>query len=94
METRGINKIILTDRKHLILDGVEYVGNFDNREIALDTNMGFLALRGEGLHITELSLEEGRLVVEGKVSSLEFIENRSARGGKVRGKGVLSRIMK
>lgn len=94
METKGINKIILTDRKHLVLDGVEYVGNFDNREIALDTNMGFLVLRGEGLHITELSLEEGRLAVEGTVSSLEFIENRSARGGKARGKGVLSRIMK
>lgn len=94
METKETNKIILSDRKHLILEGVEYVGNFDDREIALDTNMGFLTLRGEGLHITQLSLEEGRLVVEGTVSSLEFIENRSARGGRARGKGVLSRIMK
>lgn len=93
METKGTNKIILTDRKQLVLEGVEYVGNFDDREIALDTNMGFLALRGEGLHITQLSLEEGRLVVEGTVSSLEFHENRSARG-KRSGKGVLSRIMK
>ena len=80
MEEKTSNKVILTDRRHLFLEGVEHVGNFDEKEIALDTNMGFLYLKGQGLHITQLSLEEGKMVVEGVISSLEFIENKTARG--------------
>jgi len=94
VEEKNSNKVVLTDRRHLFLEGVEHVGNFDEKEIALDTNMGFLSLRGQGLHITQLNLEEGKLVVEGVISSLEFIENKSARGARSRGKGMLSRIMK
>jgi sporulation protein YabP len=88
------NKLVLTDRRLLFLEGVEHVGTFNENEIALDTNMGFLALRGQGLHITQLNLEEGKMVVEGVIASLEFIENKSAKGARSRGKGILSRIMK
>ncbi|MEW5954085.1 MAG: sporulation protein YabP [Bacillota bacterium] len=94
MDEKTGNKLVLTDRRLLFLEGVEHVGTFNENEIALDTNMGFLALRGQGLHITQLNLEEGKMVVEGVIASLEFIENKSAKGARSRGKGMLSRIMK
>ncbi|AGK99763.1 sporulation protein YabP [Desulfoscipio gibsoniae] len=87
-----INRIVLTDRKNLVLDGVEQVGNFNEKEISLVTNMGFLTLRGEGLHITQLNLENGNLVVQGRICALEYIENKTAGG--FRGKGMLNRIFK
>ncbi|WP_066634318.1 sporulation protein YabP [Desulfolucanica intricata] len=94
MESHVQNRILLTDRKHLALEGVQHVGSFDEREICLDTNMGFLLLKGEDLHITQLNLDSGRLVVEGYISSMEFQDGRSAKGMKAKGKGVLSRILK
>jgi len=86
------NRIVLTDRTHLLVDGVEHVGNFNEKEIILVTNMGWLTLRGDGLHITQLNLESGNLVVEGRICTMEFIENKSA--GSLRGKGMLNRIFK
>lgn len=86
------NRIFLTDRKHLLVDGVEHVGSFNEKEIGLVTNMGFLTLRGEGMHITQLNLENGNLVVEGRISTMEFIDNKNAGG--LRGKGMLNRIFK
>ncbi len=91
-QERVANRLLLTDRKYLVVKGVEHVGKFDEREINLDTNMGLLTLRGEGLHITRLHLENGELVVEGKVVSMVFADGKSAAGA--RGKGMLSRIFK
>lgn len=91
MEERIRHKLILTERKHLVIEGVLHVGSFDEKEISLDTSLGFLLLKGEGLHITQLNLDEASLTVEGFISSMEFLEGKSAKG---RGKGMLSRILK
>lgn len=84
-------KLTLVDRKRLNLEGVRYVGNFDEREIVLETNMGALYLKGEGLNITKLNLDEGTLSVDGYINSMEYREAKSARA---RGKSMLSRLMK
>ncbi|MHB8157493.1 MAG: sporulation protein YabP [Desulfocucumaceae bacterium] len=84
-------KLALIDRKQLELEGVLHVGSFDEREIVLDTTMGILFLKGEGLHIIKLNLDEGTLSVQGYISSLEYKEGKSVRG---KGKSMLSRIMK
>ena len=91
MEKQPKNVLVLTDRKHLVLEGVQQVGSFDEKAISLETNLGFLQLKGEDMNITQLNLEVGSLVVEGFISSMEFLDGRSARG---KGKGVLSRLLK
>lgn len=91
MEQRKKHMLTLTERKHLMLEGVQHVGSFDEKEITLDTSLGFLSLKGEGLHITQLNLDEGVLTVEGLIATMEFSENKNA---KSRGKGLLNRILK
>ncbi|WP_169726451.1 YabP/YqfC family sporulation protein [Desulfotruncus alcoholivorax] len=86
------NRLTLTERNHLVVQGVEYVGKFNEREINLDTNLGFLVLRGEGLHITNLDLETKNMVIEGRISALEFYDRKS--GKSIKGKGMLDRIFK
>lgn len=88
------NRLVLTDRKHLVIDGVEHVGKFNEREINLDTNMGQLILRGQGLHITHLNLENGNMVVEGFVCTMEFAERKGSGGMRGGGKGMLDRIFR
>ncbi|MCF8010106.1 MAG: sporulation protein YabP [Clostridiales bacterium] len=94
MEDKPKNKIDLIDRKYLLLDGVEQVGAFDENEITLHTNMGYLTLQGEGMHITELNLDEGKLTVEGLISYIQFFDNKPAQTTKDKGKSVLARIFK
>jgi len=91
VDQRGNQKLILVDRKVLELEGVRHVGSFDEREIVLETTMGLFLLKGEGLNITKLNLDEGTLSVQGFISSMEYKDGKSARG---KGKSMLSRIMK
>ncbi|MBF7082695.1 sporulation protein YabP [Desulfallas sp. Bu1-1] len=88
------NRLTLTDRKHLVIEGVEHVGKFNDREINLDTNMGLLTLRGQELHITHLNLESGNMMVEGFISSMEFTERKGSVGARGGSKGMLNRIFK
>ncbi len=94
MEERVNHKVEMLNRKELILKGVQHVGTFDEKEIALDTNMGYLLLKGEDLHITQLNLEAGELKVEGYINGVEYVEGKTAKGGKVKSKGILERLLK
>lgn len=94
MEEYGKHILSMEGRKKLTLQGVQHVGSFDEQEITLDTNMGFLQLKGEGMHITNLNLDQGSLVVEGFINALEYVEGRSAKGAKVKGKGLINRLLK
>lgn len=88
MTERVLHSVSLSGRKQLVMEGVKHVDSFDEKEIVLETNMGRLLLKGEGLHITQLNLETGNLAAEGFFNSLQYVES------KPRGKGVLSRILK
>ncbi|MDO7788041.1 sporulation protein YabP [Desulforamulus aquiferis] len=94
MEDYGKHILSIDGRKKLMLQGVQHVGSFDEQEITLDTNMGFLQLKGEGMHITHLNLDDGNLVVEGIINGLEYVEGKSAKGARARGKGLINRLLK
>jgi len=87
---RAGHSVAIHGRKHLAMEGVQHVDSFNESEISLETNMGMLLLKGEGLHITHLSLETGTIEVEGFFTSLQYVEGK----GKGRGKGFLNRILK
>lgn len=88
----GKHKVVLTDRKYLMVEGVRHVESFDEKEITLDTTMGFLTLKGEGLHITQLDLQKGTLTAEGFFAGFWFQEGKGK--GKGKGKSVLNRLFK
>ncbi len=73
--------LILEDREHLTVSGVEEVESFDETTIVMDTAQGVLVIRGENLHIEKLSLDGGDLKVEGTVDSLVYEADRRAKGG-------------
>ncbi|MHB9093250.1 MAG: sporulation protein YabP [Eubacteriales bacterium] len=87
-------KIIMTNRENAVIEGVENVESFDDREILLETKMGLLVLKGQNLHIIQLNLDEGTLVVEGHCKTLDFMDDKSAKGIKGKGKGIIQRILK
>ena len=94
MEEQAGNKVALVDRKHLELAGVQHVERFNEEEITLDTNMGVLSLKGEGLHITRLDLENGSLTAEGFFTTMQFRESRPALSKRGKGKNLWGKLLK
>jgi len=87
------HSVHIKNREETVIEGVIHVDSFDDQEIALDTELGGLVLRGEGLHIKQLDLDTGRFQVEGTLHSLQYAASHG-RGGKGRQKGLFERLLK
>ncbi len=70
------HSLILKDRSQLTLSGVTDVDSFDENLITAYTDYGELTVKGEGLHISVLNTDTGELSIDGKVSSLTYLENQ------------------
>ncbi|MBB6733369.1 sporulation protein YabP [Cohnella zeiphila] len=84
-------EIHMLNRKVMDISGVNNVESFDNEEFLLETECGFLAVRGQNLHMKNLSLEQGMVTIEGLVHSLVYLDG-SVSGGK--SKGLLGKLFK
>ncbi len=62
----------LLDRKRLAMSGVKEVVAFNERQIQVETVHGPCMVEGEDLNIQQLNLENGKLVVDGLVTSISY----------------------
>lgn len=69
------HSVSMDRRKVCHLTGVRDVVAFDEHIVLLKTEMGDLEIRGENLHMKELTLEHGAVELEGLVNSLEYQDN-------------------
>lgn len=93
-EERKLGKahtVVMENRDHISITGVIDVLSFDEATIMADTDMGILIIKGEGLHVNKLNLENGELFIDGEIESLEYSESNSF--GKSKG-SILSKIFK
>lgn len=71
-EIQGKHNAIIENRQKLLLSGVTDVDSFNETEISLFTQLGELLIKGENLHINEMSVESGDLTVEGDICALIY----------------------
>ncbi|GIP30658.1 sporulation protein YabP [Paenibacillus sp. J23TS9] len=84
------HELHMLNRKQLNLTGVHNVESFDSEEFLLHTELGHLTVKGQNLHIKNLSLEEGLLSIEGLVHSLVYLDP----GSHGKNKGMLGKLFK
>lgn len=70
-------EIKMLNRKVMEVSGVINVDSFDNEEFLLETECGYLAIKGSNLHIKNLSLEQGLVAIEGMVNELKYLDGHS-----------------
>ena len=80
--------ITIEDRERVNLTGVENVDSYNDNTIVLSTIKGGLSIKGEGLNISNLSLEDGSLKISGTINSLTYITKEGAP------KNLLERLFK
>lgn len=85
------HRVMLTNREQAVVEGVVHVEKFDEEEIVVETDLGMMAIRGEDLNIKEISVDQGRMVVDGTLRSIDYLDDRF-RAGKGKGRGWLERI--
>ena len=74
-EKQNSSQIIeLVDRRRLSIGCVEDVLSFDDKNIILTSSLGSIAVDGQNLSITKLSLDGGELLIEGEVGGVLFFE--------------------
>lgn len=71
----GNHNIAISMRKSINLTGVKKIENFDENEFLLETNMGYLMIKGSNLEIIKLDTYQGDVSIKGKVDSLNYLEN-------------------
>lgn len=77
MQSHGI---IAQSRKNLNVSGVKEVLSFDEETIQLDTVLGRLTVKGDGMHIISFHAETGDLVAEGRLHALVYVSEESSGG--------------
>lgn len=72
------HKIVISNRKNGVLNGVIDVLSFDVGEILLETELGMLMIKGNDLHVNRLTLEKGEIDIEGKIDSFTYSDVKAA----------------
>lgn len=67
--------ISINERKLIYITGVNKIESFDEEEFLLETNMGYLAIKGSSLEIVRLDTKDGVVSIKGNVDSLAYFEN-------------------
>ena len=90
MEEERKSSLSLEDRKKLTLSGVLEVVNFDDEKISLNTILGNLAIKGEGLKMNQLDVQNGDVIIMGYISSMIY----SGKDGKKSKESIIKKIFK
>ncbi len=86
MNGQNIN---VENREKIKITGVTDVASFDEKYVDVDTELGRMLVRGEGLKIGRLSLEQHELVITGYIYSCEYEDKNKASG-----KGIFKRMFR
>ena len=84
------HKVVIDSRTKVVITAVEDMDSFNENEVILLSNHGFITITGEDLHISKLNLDDGQLVVEGKIQSIDYADHEEERTKH----GVFSKMFK
>lgn len=68
------HEIMMSNRNAMEVTGVSRVESFDSEEFLLQTDYGYLGIRGRDLHIKNLDLDVGRVAIEGQITDISYID--------------------
>lgn len=84
------HSVSLLERKTLVITGIKKIDNFDKLHFILETTMGFMVIKGEGLELIKLDTLAGNVTIKGTIDSINYVvENK-----KKEEDGIFNRLFK
>lgn len=69
------HSINILERKNILVTGVKKIESFDDEEFLMETVMGFLVLKGEGLELLKLDTMQGNVSIKGLLKSFSYVDD-------------------
>ena len=92
-QIREFNHVFnLVERKNVSISGVKKVESFDSEEFLIESVMGTIILKGEGLELLKLDTMQGVVTIKGLVNSLTYLDENILKKNKEN--SVISRLFK
>ncbi|MDD3072802.1 MAG: sporulation protein YabP [Eubacteriales bacterium] len=73
------HKLVLLNQEQMDLSGISRVESFNPEEILLETSLGLLTIKGEGLDMHNLNLERGEVEIAGLVTEIRYSERTAGK---------------
>jgi len=74
------NRLLITDRDKLEINGVINVESFGEDYLILNTTLGQITIEGNDLKIESLTKENGEILIVGKINGLFYKDEKGERG--------------
>ncbi|MEG1016859.1 MAG: YabP/YqfC family sporulation protein [Oscillospiraceae bacterium] len=91
-QTANLNRknhiLNIENRGKLTIDGIGEVKSYDSTAVLLGSDWGDIVIRGENLHIITFDRAGGKLLCEGTVDSISYLEVQKS------GESFFSRLLK
>ncbi|WP_125154106.1 sporulation protein YabP [Clostridium rectalis] len=71
------SSMTLENRKRLFLNGVVEVVSFNEDQIILNTKLGTLHIKGEGLKMNKLDVQNGEVIINGMINSCVYVNKEN-----------------
>ena len=84
------SSLSLENRKKLTINGVIEVINFNESQILLNTDVGTMIIRGQELKMNKLDVQNGDVVIAGKLDSFIYTNDKS----KAKKDSIMSRLFR
>ncbi|NMB28024.1 MAG: sporulation protein YabP [Tissierellia bacterium] len=78
--------VFIEDRNRVTITGVEQVDSFNDNTIVLRTVKGGMTIKGEGLNVGQLNLDNGNVKVNGIINGIIYNDKDSSQRGNIIGK--------
>ncbi len=78
---KKLHNVIMEQRRKLNMSGVSEVIGFDDETITLETDMGMMTIKGEGLKIGSFSASSTDIDIEGTIIALVYTGDSAVKGG-------------
>ena len=85
------HSINIIERKNILVTGVKKIESFDDTEFLMDTVLGMLALKGEGLELLKLDTLQGSVSIKGLLKSFTYVDEEKT---KDKDSSFISRLFK
>ncbi len=84
------HNITLNERKNITLTGIKKLNSFDDTEFFVDSVMGSILIKGEGLELINLDTYTGKLSIKGKIDSFNYLDGNK----KIKSENIVARLFK
>ena len=69
------HSVKLIERNNIFISGTKKVDNFNENEFVVNTVMGTINIKGNGLELIKLDTNDGNICIKGKINSVVYLES-------------------